>query len=99
MFDTAWITELDADGACQAIGDNRVDLREVELQELVLAAHWADLHGEETLPADGGATGGERAVRLGATGTPEVAEFASAELAVLMGVSPGSAMHLVRDAL
>ena len=41
----------------------------------------------------------ERARRVGGAGTPAVAEFASAELGVLMGTSSVAADHLIRDAL
>ncbi len=43
--------------------------------------------------------GTERARACGGDGTPRVAEFAVAELAVLLGVGHGSAVHLLRDAL
>ena len=43
--------------------------------------------------------GMERARRVGGAGTPAVAEFASAELGVLMGTSSVAADHLIRDAL
>ena len=41
----------------------------------------------------------ERAKQLGGAGTPAVAEFACAELGVLMGTSPVTAENLVRDAV
>ena len=43
--------------------------------------------------------GMERAKQLGGAGTPAVAEFACAELGVLMGTSPVTAENLVRDAV
>ena len=49
MFDTSWIADLDADGACRAVAGTQADLREAEWRELALAAHWADLHDEQTL--------------------------------------------------
>ncbi len=101
MFDTSWIADLDADGACRAVAGTQQDLREAEWRELALAAHWADLHDEQTIPVSAGPVlaGLERAVRLGGDGTPLVAEFACAELAVLMGIGCVAAEHLVRDAL
>ena len=56
MFDTSWIADLDADGACEAVVGTQGDLREAEWRELALAAHWADLHDEHTLTPgpDGG---------------------------------------------
>ena len=87
MFDTSWIADLDAGSACLAITGNQQELREQELRELLLAAHWETLHGPDSLPARAGPVlpGIERARRLGSHGTPEVAEFACAELALLMG--------------
>jgi hypothetical protein len=101
MFDTSWIADLDAAGACRAIAGPQVDLREIEWRELVLAAHWTDLHDEHTVPAGEGPVlaGTERAVRLGGDGTPLVAEFACAGLAVLMGIGCVAAENLMRDAL
>jgi hypothetical protein len=51
-------------------------------------------------PAQVGSAGyRERAVRLGAEGTPAVAEFAAVELGVLLEVSTVTAAMLLRDAL
>jgi hypothetical protein len=51
-------------------------------------------------PAQVGSAGyRERAVRLGAEGTPAVAEFAAVELGVLLGVSTVTAAMLLRDTL
>ncbi len=68
---------------------------------LELAALWADHH-----PAGGIlhrytdlAIAGEESARFGGDGTPEVAEFAPAELGVEIGVSPGQARMLIADAL
>ncbi len=68
---------------------------------LELAALWADHH-----PAGGIlhrftdlAVAGEESARFGGDGTPEVAEFAPAELGVEIGVSPGQARMLIADAL
>ncbi len=68
---------------------------------LELAALWADHH-----PADGIlhqftdlAIAGEETARFGGDGTPEVAEFAPAELGVEIGLSPGQARALIADAL
>jgi hypothetical protein len=54
MFDTSWIADLDADSACLAVAGNQQDLREQELRELLLAAHWATLHGADSLPTRSG---------------------------------------------
>ncbi len=45
------------------------------------------------------AIAGEETARFGGDGTPEVAEFAPAELGVEIGLSPGQARMLIADAL
>ena len=72
--------------------------------QLVLAAHWADLHGEDSLGPRTGAggrvlPGRERAVRLGGDGTPRVAEFSVMELGALQGLGVVAARILLADAL
>ena len=101
MFDTSWVADLDAAGACRAVAGTQVELLEAEWRELVLAARWADLHDEQTVPGSTGPVlaGMERATRVGGAGTPLVAEFACAELGVMMGTGVVSAQNLVRDAL
>ena len=73
---------------------------EQECRLLELAAHWADLHhpvsrnsSERTLP------GAEQARMLGGDGTPEVLEFAAAELGARLETTVGSARALITDAL
>src|ERR671913_1678243 len=73
---------------------------EQECHLIELAAHWADLHhpasqsvAERALP------GAERAWMLGGEGTPEVLEFAVAELGARMETTTGSARGFVGDAL
>src|SRR3954447_20160102 len=99
MFDTSWVADLDAETACAAITATQDALRTQEWHELVLAAHWAALHDPHTLCRDPGTPGGERVVRPGGDGTPQVAEFASAELGLVMGIGFIAAGSLIRDAL
>jgi hypothetical protein len=101
MFDISWIADLDAGSACEAIVGTQQELREHELRELVLAAHWAVLHGDESVPVRVGPVlpGTERVRQLGGDGTPAVAEFACAELGMLMGTGFVAADRLIRDAL
>lgn len=101
MFDVSWIADLDAASACEAVVVTQDELRERELAELVLAAHWAALHGPETVPARRGRVlpGPERAKQAGGPGTPHVSEFACAEFGVLMGTGFIAADHLIRDAV
>lgn len=93
MFDTPWADDLDAAAACEAVVANRDELREREWRELALAARWAVLHGPESLPSS------ERLAQRGGEGTPEVAEFACAELGLLLGVGFIAAGNLIRDAI
>src|SRR3954470_10693448 len=112
MFDTSWVADLDAETACAAITATQEALRTQEWHELVLAGHWAALHDPHTVCRDPGTPGsgtpgsgtpwergGERAVRPGGDGTPQVAEFASAELGLVMGIGFIAAGTLIRDAL
>jgi len=115
MFDMAEIADLDASSACEAITATQSELREREWRELVLAAQWAVLHGPESLPnslpdslpgslqvshqVGPRSPVGERLTRPGGEGTPEVAEFACAELGLLMGTGFLAAATLIRDAV
>ncbi len=53
----------------------------------------------EPRPTRRACEGRERAVVLGGDGCPEIAEFAIAEFAVVLGVSPGVGRELLADAL
>ena len=101
MFDTSWIADLDATSACEAILGTQQELREQEVRELRLAAHWAVLHGVDSVPVRVGPVlpGTERVKQLGGDGTLGVAEFACAELGMLMGTGFVAADRLMRDAL
>ena len=67
-----------------------------EVELLRLAAHWADLHAEP--PREKG-RGARRLVAGGGAGTPEVDEFAAAELGLLQDTTTASARRLMADAL
>ncbi|QDP95694.1 hypothetical protein FOE78_07045 [Microlunatus elymi] len=68
--------------------------------QLIIAALWADQHPPDGLPRTGAVSlVAERAVRPGGEGTPEVAEFAAAELAPEGGISVGAAKALIADVL
>ncbi len=100
---SSWGVGAGGSAVADALVATRCELLVREARELVLAAAWADVHDEDSLVArDGGGRvlpGTERARACGGDGTPRVAEFAVAELAVLLGVGHGSAVHLLRDAL
>ena len=102
-MDAATISDLDGQAAADALVANHAALLEAEANEFILAAHWADLHNEDSLPVRAGAggvlPGTERAKRLGADGTPLVAEFAAAELGPLIGRGFISASNQMGNAL
>lgn len=100
MMQTSWVDDLDAPAAVAALEQVHRARLKAEAEEFRLAAHWADLHDGEAghrprrvLP------GMERSKQLGGHGTPLVREFAAAELAAALGVSPISGQCLIRDAL
>ncbi len=99
MFDKR-LDELDADETLTRVSALRAAAERADLGILQAAAHWADLHGVAAPAPDGPVLRGmERPVRLGGEGTPEVAEFAPAELGAELGVSPYAATVLIGDAL
>jgi hypothetical protein len=98
MFES--MDDFDAPDALAAAVTLRRTADTAEAQLLALAAHWADLHA--ALPGEGeriAVPGMERLVRLAGAGTPEVAEFAPAELGAALGISTFAASCLVGDAL
>ncbi len=93
--------DLDPPAALAAATTRRRAADRAEAELLALAAHWADLHA--VLPGTDAARiavpGTERLVRLAGEGTPEVAEFAPAELAAALSMSSFAGACLVGDAL
>ncbi len=105
MDEVAWVWDLDRRGAADAVAEARARLLRVEADRLVLAVHWADLHVEDASDADGESgwgrvlPGSERFRLVGGHGTPEVGEFAVAELAVQMQVPVATAAAVMADGL
>ena len=103
MFDLSWIDDLDASAAADAVVAHETAQLESDATFARLAAHWADLHNADTLPDRSRSgrvlPGMERAKRLGADGTPLVAEFAAAEFGVLHSMGYIAADNLLRDVL
>ncbi|HEY2879889.1 hypothetical protein [Nocardioides sp.] len=84
--------------------DHAADLADTqhrcEIGILQAAVQHAYLHHRDRLdPAESGRPGRERSRRLGGAGTPEVTEFAAAELAARLGMSTISAGLLMADGL
>jgi Domain of unknown function (DUF222) len=97
-LEQARLDGLDADATLVEAAGNRQAERRSQARRLWLAAHWADLHA--VLPRPGlTRPGAERLVRLGGDGTPQLAEFAPAELGAVLGISDHAASTLVADAL
>ncbi|WP_292679346.1 hypothetical protein [Nocardioides sp.] len=75
-------------------------IREAETDLLEIGYHWAVTHPAERLREDEAARPGrERARRYGGEGTPEVTEFAAAELGARLGTTTFAAGQLMADAV
>ena len=92
------VAGLDEDATLAAVEGNEHTAVEVEVTRLLLAAHWADLKPGDAVDPHG-LPGAERAVQPGGEGTPEIADFAPAELGCSLKTSAGSAKRLMADAL
>jgi hypothetical protein len=90
---------LDADQTLAAVDRAQLAARRAEVDTLVLAAHWADLHGTLDEFASSALPGAEQLVRFGGLATPKVAEFAPAELGAVLETSTSAATALVADTL
>ena len=99
MFD--WqVGGPDAASTLSLVSQARCQVLEQECALVELAAHWADLHHPDGQPPPAKPVpGGEQARQLGGQGTPEVLEFAAAELGARMETTVGSARVLMADAL
>ncbi len=94
------VDELDTAAALSRAVERRRAADAAEAELLALAAHWADLHAVLDGDPDGFRVPGmEALVSLAGPGTPQVAEFAPAELAAALGMSTYAGQLLVGDAL
>ena len=98
------VEDLDTAATLAAVSSTLRWRRAGEVEDLRLAAHWADLHSVDPRPAI--RARGERVppwtdrlVPVGGPGTPEVLESAVAELGVARQIHPIAAGRLVGDAL
>ena len=89
MFDYQ-VGGLDAPATAAAVSATHQLMIEHECLLLRLAAHWADLHHPDSRAEPDDRPGRETARRLGGEGTPEVLEFAAAELAARQGTTTGA---------
>ncbi len=94
------VEDLDAAETLAAAESAVRDRRAIEVRELELALHWADLHADD--PREGGRPvppGGPRSVQVGGAGTPMVQDLALCELAVARGQNALATRALVADGL
>ncbi|HRI94278.1 MAG TPA: hypothetical protein PLZ93_01545 [Nocardioides sp.] len=80
------VEDLDATETLAAAEKIVHERRAVEVQEVEVALHWADLHGQ--LPAESEQRprpGGPRLVQLGGVGTPKIVDLAIGEFAIARG--------------
>lgn len=101
MFDDWLEASLGDPGALLRLAaDNLVTERRAGCGKLLVAAAWADCHGA---PEEAAVTRQsvlvDRFVRMGAVGTPLVAESCPAELGHPLQTGPVAARHLIGDAL
>ncbi len=92
------IADLDDDDLLAAAATNQTAINTAQARQLALAAQWADLHNADAMgpmvhPH------GEGLVCPGGDGSPGFAEFASATLAAVLGMSATAATQLMGDAL
>ncbi|VXB93026.1 hypothetical protein [Nocardioides sp. AX2bis] len=96
------IEDLDATGVLHRTETALQTRRAAEVEDLLLALHWADLHAADPRrgPDSARVWGGEdRLVDLGGDGTPRVQELCLPELATARRVHTLSARAVVADAL
>ena len=94
------VEDLDVAETLAAVEAGVRDRRAVEVRELELALHWADLHAHD--PHDDGQPrppGGPRLARVGGAGTPKVVDLSLCELAVARGQHANAVRALVADGL
>ncbi len=98
MFDND-LSALDEMATLSFVETARAAADRAEVDILQAAAHWADLHSELARATSPLLPGSEQLVCFGGEGTPGVAEFAPAELGVVLATSSAAAERLVGDAL
>lgn len=91
------LSELDADETLAEVASCRAKVNLALAEQLVLATHWADLHGVLDRPV--ARPGAERLVQVGGDGTPEIAEFAPVELGAVLRVGDNPAVAFIADGL
>jgi hypothetical protein len=94
------IDDLSARDVLLAVEEARRRELSAQADTLALAAHWCDLHGEMEYDAERRvAPGDQELVGIGGEGTPDVEEFAAAELGAMRHQHPMAARNLMADSL
>lgn len=88
----------DAVSTVEAFKQIKARRRSLEVEELVLAVHFADLYGHVDVPMHV-LPGQQRMVGFGGDGTPQVAEFCTLELAAVLDLRDVTVKSLIADAL
>ncbi|MDQ6522019.1 hypothetical protein RB608_00325 [Nocardioides sp. LHD-245] len=94
--------DLSAAELLAAAESNLATRRQAEVDQLLLVLAWCDRNADDPQTQPGAvpaARGGDRLVRLGGDGTPEVAELSVAELAIALQAGQVSTRHLAAAAL
>lgn len=97
-----FVDELDPTATLAAVESMVERRRALDVEEVLLALRWADLHGTDpqlepdAVPAR---LGGDHLVAYGGEGTPLVQDLCAPELAIALRVNPLSARRLVADSL
>ncbi|MBB6628111.1 hypothetical protein H5V45_12350 [Nocardioides sp. KIGAM211] len=99
------IDDLDAGDTLAALESGVRRRRAAEVEDLLLVAHWADLHASDPrwdprpVPGMPRPPGSDRLVRVGGEGTPAVRELTLVELGVARSVHTLAARSTVADVL
>ena len=99
------IDELDAGATLAALEEGVRRRRAAEVDDLMLVAHWADLHASDPrldprpTPGLPRPPGGDRLDQVGGEGTPKVRELSLCELGIARGVHTLAARAAVADVL
>lgn len=99
------IDDLDAGSTLAALETGVRSRRTTEVDDLLLVAHWADLHASDPrwdprpVPGLPRAPGGDRLDRVGGQGTPKVRELSLCELGIARGVHTLAARSATADVL
>ena len=99
MLGTQAVAEMSEDQLLAHAESCAETIRDTEVNLLRLAYQWAVVHDPARLDPASDLPGRERARQFGGAGTPEVSEFAAAELGARIGRSPYAAAALMADAL